>query len=110
MSENETERTAHCAECGKEAIADGERAGVRAGRLLCSDCADRHVVYVVECLDCDFEHSCEDSAYNWYHARQRVQQEGNSHENRKQSFENENHETAWRRVHDLSEEVVEHGV
>lgn len=98
--------TGHCAECGRESITCGDRAGVRAGRLLCSDCADRDVVYHTECLSCDWEYSITESAFNWYDARLRVQQEGNSHEDEKRVFAEENHETVWRRVHDLSEEVV----
>lgn len=106
-SEEATERGASCAECGNHAELDGENAGIRAGRLLCRKCADRDVVYVVECVDCDWEYAFRDFMFNWYHTRQRVQQEGNSHEDRNRVFEDEKHETVWRRVYDLSEAVVD---
>ena len=100
------ERTGHCGGCGSETIADGERAGIRAGRLLCSECADREIVFHAECLDCEWEFTSNGAMFDWYHIRQRAQQEANSHENQKRVFENESHEAVWRRVHDLSEEVV----
>lgn len=101
-----TERTGHCAECGSETPADGERGGVCAGRLLCTDCADAEVVFHAQCLDCDWSATIDGRAYNWYHLRQRAQHEGNNHEDKQRVFEDESHETVWRRVHDLSEEVA----
>lgn len=97
MSSEQSTRTGCCARCTEETIADGKRAGPRAGRLLCADCADKGVVYVTECLDCGWTYRQEGPEYNWFHIRQRVQQEGNSHESEKKAFEDESHETVWRR-------------
>lgn len=90
-----TQREGNCAVCGGLYEADGKTAGVAGGRFLCSECAEKPVEFVAQCLDCDWDYRCEDTEYNRYHSRVRVQQEGNSHEDRK-SFDDENHETVWR--------------
>lgn len=102
MSDSESKepvRGAHCAGCGELHAADGKNAGVSCGRFLCKDCSDNSVTFVAECLDCDWDYEYEDTEFNKYHARQRVQQEGNSHETRK-SFDDESHETVWREIAD----------
>jgi len=91
-------RTDVCSECNTETVADGERAGIRGGRLLCSDCADLEATFVVECLDCDFRCVQESPLFNWHATQQRVQKEGNNHEEEKRVFEDESHETVWRRA------------
>lgn len=73
------------------------RAGPRSGKMFCDDCADIEVTFVVDCLDCNWHYSCTEPLYNWYDAKIRVQQEGNTHEAEKKTFEDEKHETVWRR-------------
>ena len=67
------------------------------GRLLCGDCADKGVVFVAECLHCDWTYQHHQPEYNWYQAQVRVQQEGNNHESEQKVFEDKTHETVWRR-------------
>jgi len=96
---DDADRGGHCAECGEWYPADGETAGVMGGRFLCADCCGEPVVFVVECLDCEeLEYRYSGRSSNRYHVKQRVQQEGNSHETRKAQFEDESHETVWREV------------
>lgn len=96
-SNEPAERGAPCAQCGEFWPADGQEAGICAGRFLCHSCAAEYVVYVGECLDCGWEFECRDRESNWFHARTRVQQEGNNHETRV-AFDDETHETVWRVV------------
>ncbi|WP_135823020.1 hypothetical protein [Halostella litorea] len=93
-----TDRSGTCAECRETVAADGEQAGVAGGRLICRDCINAPVAFVAECLDCGWSYRCEERATNRHAAKQRVQQEGNSHEREKQTFEDESHETVWRQV------------
>ncbi|ELZ96630.1 hypothetical protein [Haloferax sulfurifontis] len=95
MSADST-RGAPCANCGDYAPFNVGRAGPRSGKMLCDDCADDSVAYIVDCLDCEWSYTCEEPRYNWYHAKIRVQQEGNTHETEQRVFENESHETVWR--------------
>lgn len=90
-------RRANCAVCGEDVECDGDTAGVLGSRLLCEDCCREPVLFEAQCLDCDWDYRCEDTESNRYHARVRVQQEGNSHESR-MSFEDESHETVWREI------------
>lgn len=98
-SRDAEQRGSHCAECGEWYPADGETAGVMGGRFLCAECCGEPVVFVVECLDCDeLEYRYSGRSSSRDHVKQRVQQEGNSHETRKSQFEGESHETVWREV------------
>lgn len=96
MSDPAAERRGHCAMCGEMTHTGNTRSGVRSGRLLCGECSETVVYYEVECLDCGWRHSQSGMAYQWYHLRQNVQREGNSHEKEKYNFEDERHVTAWR--------------
>jgi predicted amidophosphoribosyltransferase len=93
-----TDTTATCAGCGEEYEHDGETAGALGGRFLCEDCTRKPVVFEAECLDCEWAHRVEGHEAELYAARQRAQQEGNSHESSMQLTEDESHETVWRRV------------
>lgn len=93
-----TDRVGHCAVCGSVTPADGDQGGVRAGKLLCADCSRQTFEYAAECLDCDWTYQRAGSAFNWYNTRLRVQQEGNNHETEMSMFENETHETVWRKI------------
>lgn len=98
MSSDKAQRGAHCAECGQFHEADGETAGVSGGRFLCIDCTGEPVVFVGECLDCEWSYRKSGRSSNRYAVKQRVQQEKNSHETRLGTFEDESHETVWRAV------------
>lgn len=86
----------HCALCGEVTATDAPRTGIRAGRLLCANCAVREVIYTAECIHCEWTHTCAGPAHQWYHLRQNAQQAANTHEKEMYHFEDERHLTAWR--------------
>lgn len=90
-------RTGTCIVCEEVKEIDGETAGVCAGQVVCLDCMDAAVVFVAECLDCDWDHRCEERVTNRHHARTRVQQAGNTHESKMQ-LRDQSHETVWREI------------
>lgn len=94
MSNTEEERTGHCAVCNKVVQLDGKQAAVMGGRVVCEECRDIPVAFVAECLDCGWAYRSEWHECERYVARQRVQQEANTHA----AFEDSDHETAWREV------------
>jgi hypothetical protein len=88
----------HCAECGDWYPDDGETAGVMGGQFLCAECCGVSVVFVGECITCDWSYRKAGRRSNRYSVKQVVQQEKNNHETEKKHFEGERHETVWRRV------------
>jgi len=92
------ERSGTCACCGQIVEADNKTAGPFAGRFLCEDCWGEEMVFVTECLDCDWSYQAEGRQSDHHDLRIRVQQEGNSHESEMSTFEDESHETVWRRL------------
>lgn len=98
MADKSDSRGAHCAECGEWFPDDGETAGEMGGRFLCIDCTGEPVVFVGECLDCNWSYRYSGRSSNRYAVKQRVQQEKNNHETTKREFEDESHETVWREV------------
>jgi len=97
-SAESVQRSGTCACCGEVVEADNETAGPFAGRFLCEDCWGEEMTFVTECLDCDWTYEAAGRQSNHHNLRTRVQQEGNSHENKKRVFDDESHETVWRRV------------
>lgn len=89
--------TGTCIACRETVPVDGKQAETFASQVVCHDCMDVAVVFLAECLDCDWDYRCEERVTNRYHARVRVQQEGNAHES-KMNFRDESHETVWREI------------
>lgn len=90
-------REGTCVVCENTVAVDGVKAGVNAGKVVCILCIDEELTYRAECLDCDWTYDCTDRVTNWYHAKVRVQQEGNTHEGHAK-LDGEDHETVWRQV------------
>jgi len=80
-----------CHVCESGVTLDGEEAIERFGDVLCRDCADYPVVFVARCNNgfCDWSYRVEEAEFNRGHAKTRAQQEANSHENRKEMFDDD---------------------
>jgi hypothetical protein len=80
-----------CHVCDEDVPVDGEHAMERFGDVLCRDCSDEPVVFEAECTNgfCDWSYRYEDVEFNRGHVETRVRSEANTHENRKQVFDDD---------------------